>query len=110
MQTVVEKGVEIEKKEPMMILRCKMKSANFAIYHELNNRVVHKLLMSVYVFERGMHISRQDSKQNPLNAVVLRDIFKVNKSVIRTKYVDNKVDRKRGIARQIAKEKDYEGG
>ena len=40
---VIEKGVEIEKKELMMILRCKLKSANYAIYHELNNRIEHKL-------------------------------------------------------------------
>ena len=32
-QTVVEKGVEVEKKELMMILRCKMKSENYTIYH-----------------------------------------------------------------------------
>ena len=28
---VIEKGLETEKKELMMILRCKMKSANYAI-------------------------------------------------------------------------------
>ena len=35
-------------------------------------------------------------------------MFKANKSIIRPKYVDNKVDRRREIARQHAKEKDYE--
>ena len=51
-QTSVEKGVEVEKKELMMILRCKIKSANYAIYHEINNRIEHKLRMSVYVFDK----------------------------------------------------------
>ena len=46
---VIERGVE---KELMMILRCKLKSANFAIYHALNNRVEHKLRISVYVFDK----------------------------------------------------------
>ena len=51
-QKVTENGAEVEKKELMMILRCKMKSANYAIYHEHNNRIEHKLRISVYVFDK----------------------------------------------------------
>ena len=57
-----------------------------------------------------MHIPRQNGKQDPLNVEVFRNMFKVNKSVIRPKYVDNKVDRKREIARQHAKERKCEEG
>ena len=94
-----------------MILRCKMKSANYAIYHELNNRVEHKLRMNVYVFDKeGCIYPDKTSSKTPLNIEILSDMFKVNKSITRPKYVDNKVNRKREIARQHAKEKDREGG
>ena len=106
-QTSVEKGVEVEKKQLMMIVRWKIKSANYAIYHELNNRIEHKLRMSVYVFDKeGCIYPDKTASKTPLN--VDRDMFKVNKSVIRPKYVDNKVDRKREIARQHAKERKHE--
>ena len=107
---VVEKGAEIEKKELMMILRCKMKSANYAIYHELNNRIEHKLRISVYVFDKeGCIYPDKTASKTPLNIALLREMFKVNKSIPRPKYVDNKTDRKRGIARQHAKERNDEG-
>ena len=107
---VIEKGVETEKKELMMILRCKMKSANYAIYHELNNRIEHKLRISVYVFDReGCIYPDKTASKTPLNITLLRDMFKVNKTIIRPKYVDNKIDRKRDIARQHAKERNDEG-
>ena len=107
---VIEKGVEIEKKELMMILRCKLKSANYAIYHELNNRIEHKLRISVYVFDKeGCIYPDKTASKTPLNITLLKEMFKVNRTIIRPKYVDNKTDRKRGLARQHARERDDEG-
>ena len=50
-----------------------------------------------------------NGEQTPLNITLLSDMFKMNRSIIRPKYVDNKIDRKRDIARQHAKERDDEG-
>ena len=61
-QTVVEKDTIKERKELMMILRCKVKSANYAIYHDLKNRVEHKSLMSVRVRQGRMHVPGQNGE------------------------------------------------
>ena len=42
----VKEGDTSKKKELMIILRCKNKAANNAIYYEINNRVEHKLRMT----------------------------------------------------------------
>ena len=87
-----------------------MKSANYAIYHELNNRIEHKLRISVYVFDKeGCIYPDKTASKTPLNITLLREMFKVNKSIARPKYVDNKIDRKQNIARQHARERDDEG-
>ena len=79
---VTEKGAEVEKKELMMILRCKTKLANYAIYHELNNRIEHKLRISVYVFKKeGCIYPDKMASKTLLNVTLLRDIFKVNKTI-----------------------------
>ena len=88
-----------------MILQCKMKSANNAIYHELNNRVEHKLRISVYVFDKeGCIYTDKTASKTLLKIALLKEMFEVNKAITRPKYVDNKIDRKRGIARQHTRE------
>ena len=107
---VIDKGEEIEKKELMMILRCKVKAANYAIFYELYNRIEHKLRISVYVFDKeGCIYPDKTASKTPLNIDLLREMFRVNKSITRPKYVDNKTDRKRGIARAHAKERNDDG-
>ena len=49
---VKEEGTTKKKEELMIILRCKTIAANYAIYYDLNNRVEHKMRISVYVFDK----------------------------------------------------------
>ena len=66
--------------------------------------------MSVYAFDiEGCIYPDKTASKTPLNITLLRDMFKVNKSIIRPKYVDNKSDRKKDIARQHAKGRNNEG-
>ena len=65
-------GTSKKKKELMIILRCKDKSANYAIYYDLNNRVEHKLRMSVYVFDKkGCMYPDKTASKTPSNVAVL---------------------------------------
>ena len=55
-----------------MILRCKTKAANYAIYHELNNRIEHKLRISVYVFDKeGCIYPDKTASKTPLNITLV---------------------------------------
>ena len=105
-----EKDTEKKKKELMIILRGKNKAANYAIYYDLNNRVEHKLRMSVYVFDKeGCMYPDKTASKTPLNVAILSEMFKVNTSIKRPKYVENKTSRK-DIARQGTREKQTREG
>ena len=67
-------------------------NSELRIFHDLNNRVEHKLRMSVYVFdkERCMYPDKTASKP-PLNVAVLGEIFKVNhKTQVRRQQAEQK--------------------
>ena len=99
-----------KKSELMIVLRCKNKTANYAIYYDLNNKVEHKMRISVYVFDReGCMYPDKTASKTPLNIAVLNEMFKVNKSITRPEYVDNKPNR-RVVARKEKKEKVNEEG
>ena len=88
----------------MIVLRCKNKAANYAIYYDLNNKVEHKMRISVYVFDReGCMYPDKTASKTPLNVAVLNEMFKVNAAITRPKYVDNKLNR-REVARRQTKE------
>ena len=61
----------------------------------------------MYVFDKeGCIYPDKTASKTPLNMKVLRDMFPVNRSIIRPKYIDNKENRKRNIARKHARERD----
>ena len=60
----VKEGDTSKKKELMIILRCKNKAANYAIYYEINNRVEHKLRMSVYLEMKVLLVAAYESFLN----------------------------------------------
>ena len=99
-----------KKSELMIVLRCKNKTANYAIYYDLNNKVEHKMRISVYVFDReGCMYPDKTASKTPLNVTVLNEMFEANKSITRPRYVDNKPNR-RDVARKQSKEKINEDG
>ena len=110
-QNVEKEGPKVERKELMILLRCKERSAHYPIYLPLNNKVEHSLRMSVYVFyEEGCIYPDKTPSKNPLNVASLRKLFKPNKSIRNPKLVDNKIERRRVIARRHARYKIKEGG
>ena len=106
----IEEGNTSKKKELMIILRCKNKAANYAIYYDLNNKVEHKLRMSVYVFDKeGCMYPDKTASKTPLNITVLNEMFKANTTISRPKYVDNKLNR-REVVRTQTRERINEDG
>ena len=106
----IEEGNTSKKKELMIILRCKNKAANYAVYYDINNRVEHKMRISVYVFDKeGCMYPDKTASKTPLNIAVLSEMFKVNATITRPKYVDNKLNR-REVARRQTKERNSEEG
>ena len=94
-----------------MVLIYKIKSAYYAIYHTLNNRVKHKFRMSVYVFDdEGFIYQEKTASKTPVNVTKLRAMFRSNPSINRPKYVGNKIERKRDIARNHARFKTKKDG
>ena len=60
-----ERGVQVKHKELIMILNCKERAANYAIYHELNNRVERRLRLSVYIFDEEGCVYPDKSAKRP---------------------------------------------
>ena len=76
----------------------------------LKQQSQHKLRISVNVFDKeGCMYPDKSASKTPLNVAILNEMFKVNRSITRPKYVDNKSNR-RDIARQSNRERTNEGG
>ena len=77
-----ERGILVRHKELMIILNCKIRAANYSIYHDLINRVERRLRLSAYIFdEEGCVFPDKTAKINPLNVAALRAMFKPNPAV-----------------------------
>ena len=93
-----------------MILNCKVRAANYSIYHDLKNRVERRLRLIAYIFdEEGCVYPDKTAKKTPLNVAVLREIFKPNLAITNPVLIDNKEERKREETRHNKKPK-YKGG
>ena len=105
-----ERGAQVLQKEFIMILNCKVRAANYSVYHELNNRVESRLRLAVYIFdEEGCVYPDKSAKKTPLDVDKLRSIFKPNPNIRHPILVDNKGERKREET-GLHKKPRYKGG
>ena len=105
-----ERGGLVRHKELMIILNCKVKAANFSIYHDLNNKVERRLWLIAYIFdEEGYVYPDKTAKKIPLNVAALRVMFRPNPAIKNPILVDHKGERKREETR-LHKKPRYKGG
>ena len=105
-----ERGVQVQYRELIMILNCKVRAANYSIYHDLNIRVERRLRLSAYIFdEEGCVYPDKSAKKTPLDKNKLRAMFIPNPAVTKPILVDHKEERRREETR-LHKKPRYMGG